>query len=205
MVHFTTLLTASVLAAAATAAPFDLIKRGTTALSRRGTTVTTSTTGTVDGYYYSCYIESDTGVTMDIGSGEYSLTWSSSATDVVAGIGWSTGSARTISSSGSFDTSGNAYLSVYGWTTNPLVEYYITDSYGDYNPGTAGTYKGTVTSDGETYDIYLAERTDAPSIESTSSTFPQYWSVRTSKRVGGTITTANHFYAWVNLGMVSCT
>jgi endo-1,4-beta-xylanase len=81
-----------------------------------------------------------------------------------------------------------------------LVEYYILENYGDYNPGSAMTQVGTVTSDGSSYTIYTHTQTNQPSISGTA-TFQQYWSIRSSKRSSGTVTTANHFNAWANLGL----
>ncbi|PYH44564.1 glycoside hydrolase family 11 protein [Aspergillus saccharolyticus JOP 1030-1] len=164
---------------------------------------TASSTGWSNGYYYSFWTDGASGdVEYTNGNGgSYSVSWNS-ASNFVGGKGWNPGSARTITYSGSWTSTdnSNSYLSVYGWTTSPLVEYYILEDYGEYNPGSAGTYKGSVYSDGATYDIYTATRTNAPSIDGTA-TFPQYWSIRQSKRVGGTVTTANHFNAWAALGM----
>lgn len=82
------------------------------------------------------------------------------------------------------------------------MEYYIVESYGTHNPSNTSEAKpkGNLTSDGGSYEIWTKMRTNKPSIQGTA-TFPQFWSIRNSKIVGGTVTTGNHFKAWTAAGL----
>ncbi|GJC87574.1 glycosyl hydrolase family 11 [Colletotrichum tofieldiae] len=199
MRSFASLFTATLAAVGVLAAPAaepvtttDLIKRQSTPSSQ----------GTHNGYFYSWWTDGASPVTYTNGAGgSYSVQWKSGG-NFVGGKGWKTGGAKTIKYSGTWSpvNNGNSYLTVYGWTKNPLIEYYIVENYGEYNPGSSGTLKGQVTSDGSVYKLYESTRTNAPSIEGTK-TFKQFWAIREKKRTGGTVTTQNFFNAWKNAGM----
>ncbi len=141
---------------------------------------------------------------MTLGAaGNYSTTWNNIG-NFTAGKGWAVGKPdRVVCFSGSFNGGSNGFLALYGWTKNNLIEYYVCENHGQWTPpGNTSDIvkKGTYTSDGGTYTIYTATRTNQPSIIGTA-TFQQFWSVRTETRSSGTITFANHVAAWKAAGM----
>jgi endo-1,4-beta-xylanase len=157
-------------------------------------------TGTNGGYYYQMWFAGQGSACVTLNSGNsYSTTWSGIG-DFVAGVGWNPGNSSTKTFSGSLSASGGTSLvSLYGWSTSPLVEYYVIENYVG-SPPTAGTYMGQVTSDGGTYNIYEHQQVNQPSIQGTA-TFEQYLAIRTSPTSSGTITTQNFFNAWASHGM----
>jgi endo-1,4-beta-xylanase len=161
-------------------------------------TLTSNGTGQHCGYTYEYWKDQGTG-SLVLKSDGFSVNWSN-INNLLGRKGTRPGSANLVATyEANYQPNGNSYLCVYGWTRNPLVEYYIVDSWGGGRPP-GGASVGTVTSDGGTYDIYRTQRVNQPSIDGTQ-TFDQYWSVRTSPRTGGTITVGNHFSAWASNGL----
>jgi len=103
---------------------------------------------------------------------------------------------------------GYSYVAIYGWTKNPLIEWYIVeDWYGDgilSSLGILGTYKGDfTTSDGVEYKIYRNVRPPGSGdILGAGKGFPQYFSVRQRANSSpetpmcGSVAVTEHFAKW---------
>lgn len=98
-----------------------------------------------------------------------------------------------------YQPDGNSYFCVYGWTREPLVEYYVVESWGNWRPP-GGNPIATITVDGGLYDVYKSVRVNQPSIDG-NTTFVQYWSVRQEKKTEGEVNLSTHFAAWEALGL----
>src|SRR5690348_1037152 len=99
-------------------------------------------TGTDHGFFYSLFTSGGSS-TMTFPSagqypGNYAITWSG-VNDVVGGNGWNPGAARNIGYNVGV-ANGYNNISIYGWTTNPLVEYYICE----FGSVANGSVKGSI-------------------------------------------------------------
>ncbi|ORX45772.1 concanavalin A-like lectin/glucanase [Piromyces finnis] len=95
-----------------------------------------------------------------------------------------------------------SYVGIYGWTRDPLVEFYIVDNWlSQYRPGDwVGNKKhGDFTIDGAEYTVFENTRF-GPSIDGDTQ-FKQYFSIRQTPRDCGTIDISAHFAQWEKLGM----
>jgi len=146
---------------------------------------------------------------------KFSANWSN-VQDFLARIGLQFDQTKTpaqigtISSDFAETKTGNTgliYVGIYGWTVSPLREYYIIDDWGSSKPGdtasdgTPRTHVGTITVDGDTYDVWKHTQTNKPAITGNNQTFDQYFSVRQNARQCGHISISQHFSQWTNLGL----
>ncbi len=177
------------------------------------TVITENKTGTEDGYAYELWKDNgNTSMTLT-GGGTFSCEWSN-INNCLFRKGKKYDCTQTYDQLGNitieygvdYQPNGNSYMCVYGWTRNPLVEYYIVETWGSWRPPGATSALGTVYADGGTYDIYKTTRVNQPSIDG-DTTFDQYWSVRQSKpsangtKIEGTISVSQHFKAWEQVGL----
>jgi endo-1,4-beta-xylanase len=183
-------------------------------------TINRTERGTYDGYDYEFWTDEEGKGSMTLGeAGTFKCDWAGRG-NFLARSGKKFNSTKLHSEVGDISVKYNAenyapagngisYLCVYGWTRAgngaPLVEYYIVDNWLSVNrpPGSweeNRTKKGTITVDGDIYDIWQSQRTEKYSIEGIS-TFQQYWSVRQTRRTNGTISVSEHFKKWESLGM----
>lgn len=108
----------------------------------------------------------------------------------------------TISADYAFTKMGDGFswVAVYGWTFEPLTEYYIVEDFTKFRPATDYIHEGTITVDGGTYDIYRNRRMNAASPAGTTD-FDQFWSVRQEGRQCGHVSVSEHLSTWAGLGM----
>jgi endo-1,4-beta-xylanase len=99
---------------------------------------------------------------------------------------------------------GYSYIGMYGWTTNPCVEWYVVDDSFNtmpINPGTT-TNKGERQIDGGTYIMYTRPTSGSGGTRCSGVTnWIQYYSVRKTARSCGVISLTEHFNAWQAAGM----
>jgi hypothetical protein len=146
---------------------------------------------------------------------KFSATWTNVG-DFLARIGLQFDQTKTPAQIGTISSdfaetktgqSGLVYVGIYGWTVNPLREYYIIDDWGTSKPadtasdGTPRTHVGTITVDGDSYDVWKHTQTNKPAITGNNQTFDQYFSVRQTARQCGHISISQHFSQWASLGL----
>ncbi|MEJ2567669.1 MAG: glycoside hydrolase family 11 protein [candidate division WOR-3 bacterium] len=141
--------------------------------------------GSCGSYWYTNWTNGGSANFSCNGSNGFSVSFSNA--NFVTGIGWSSGSSRSISWSGS--CSGCSWgPGVYGWSRNPLIEYYIGKS--------GGSSAGSYTCNGRSYTLQVDRRYGQPSIDGTSD-FDQY---NCSGSRSSPVDMGCHFSAWSNMG-----
>jgi len=167
--------------------------------------------GTVAGQRWFMWFAGAGGCMTAHDNGGFTATWNNSG-DYLARIGLQWNETQTFDQIGTigadlrFTTTGTAggysFIGIYGWSNDPLVEYYIVENSFGNGPATpyATTQRGTFNLDGASYRIYTGTKTNQPSIHGTA-TFQQVFSVRQTPRQCGHVSISDHFKQWQSMGI----
>lgn len=151
-------------------------------------------------------------ITPSDNSAAFKATWSNSG-DFLARDGFQWDETKTYDQYGTIGADyaytktgtggGFSYVGIYGWSNNPLIEFYVVDDwFGNGSAPTAGgTLKDTFTVDDGTYKIYTHQQVGQPSIHGNNATFMQFFSIRQKARQCGHISLTEHFNKWKSLGL----
>ncbi len=166
-----------------------------------------------NGYHYEIWIQDGTPgsacLTVYEDEGRFKAEWDLDGYGFVARVGLFYGVQDTpaeefgwFSSDYEFTKSGDgqAWMGIYGWTTEPLIEYYIIEDWNGWKPQFP-VHRGTIVVDGAEYDVYNDVRDQKPSILGTR-TFDQWFSVRKEGRQSGHISISEHFEKWKEMGYI---
>jgi len=180
--------------------------------SGQSVVVNSNKVGSISGVGYELWADSGSNSATFYSDGSFSCSFRS-AKDYLCRAGLSFDSTKTHSQLGhmyadfklvkqGISNVDYSYVGIYGWTRNPLVEFYVVDNWlSQYRPGDwVGNKKhGDFTIDGAKYTVYENTRY-GPSIDGNTS-FKQYFSIRQQARDCGTIDITAHFQQWEKLGM----
>jgi endo-1,4-beta-xylanase len=164
-----------------------------------------------NGYSYQLWFTGGSGSMTVAGvDAKFSAAWND-PDDFLARVGLTWSSTQTFDQLGTVSAdfahtktggAGYSFIGIYGWSVNPIVEYYIVeDWYGSPPTADGGAKMGTFTVDGGTYDVYQHTQVDQPSVTGANATFPQFYSIRQTARQCGHISITEHYKEWASLGL----
>jgi endo-1,4-beta-xylanase len=157
--------------------------------------------GTDNGVFYTIYTEGGTSdmtfPSADRYPGNFQIDYSRVG-DVVGGKGWKPGSARTINYNVGILTGDYNFIGVYGWTKNPLIEYYVSER-GSIGGGSS---VNTIQCDGHTYSFRKNKRINKPNVTGVNGDFWQYIDNWGGQNLSGnrSVNMAPHIKNWKDNG-----
>ena len=156
--------------------------------------------GPIGNYTYELWKDSGETTMILKEDGKFSCSWKNIG-NVLFRIGKRLNSTQTYKEIGKikvnfeFDSISNvsSHYGIYGWSQNPLIEYYIIEDY--EGPLPSSPKIGTFHVDGSKYDIYRVKFAAYD-----ADNFIQLWSIRNKKRKKGTVSVTEHFKTWESYG-----